>query len=110
MSGIDEQIRDFPKCSACKRHTYWIGRRKESSIRSDDIFFNPLSFRGSGGRPTPVYDGPESRMARVEELKEVIGIRCDGCRQDVDEAIFSQIIYAAKRLIREWESEHVGYR
>lgn len=108
MSGIDEQIRDFPKCTSCKRFGFWIGKRNPVDNSADDMFFNPLSFRGSGGKPVPVYDNPLSRVARVEELDEVVKIKCDGCKRDADLITFNQILYAAKYLIREWESKHVG--
>lgn len=110
MSGIDEQVRDFPKCINCNRYRYWIGGRNTSNGRVDDIFFNPLSFRGDNGRSVPIYDSEESRMSRVEELEGVIEIRCDACREPANIATFNKIICAAKHLIREWESENVRSR
>jgi len=109
MSGVDEQIRDFPKCINCNRHGYWIGRREHSDIRRDDIFFNPPSFRGRNGRPVPVYDNDVARIARVEELEEVIEIKCDACRGLANAEITDKIICAARYLIREWGSKDVGY-
>lgn len=103
MSGIDEQILDFPSCLKCTDWNYWRGKRFGKS----EVYFNPIEFFGGAFR-VAVYDGEytnDGRAATVKELNEVVLIECDECGARVFDEMMSDILAVAKRLIGDYKCQ-----
>ena len=101
MSGIDEQIKDFPLCSNCSDCSeFWY---YNSPINGEkDIFFNPE--RWLGNRPNVMTHDTSDNWTRECTLEEVnaIGdadICCSNCDGKASKEVKDIIIQIARRVI-----------
>lgn len=105
LSGIDEQMlfKDFPSCPACADGEYWTGTR----LGKHEIYFNPEDYiNGDVLFQVVIYDDDDGgRFATLEELNEVVLIKCESCLDKVNKSLFNDILTIAKRLIEEYRCQ-----
>ena len=101
MSGIDEQVRDFPSCSNCLDCSeFWY---YDSPINDEkNIFFNPEHWLGN--RPTVmIYDTSDAweRGCTLEEVNAIgdADICCSNCDGKASKEVKDIIIQVARHMI-----------
>jgi len=107
MSGVDEQVRDFPLCSNCSDCSeFWY---YDSPINDEkNIFFNPKHWLGN--RPTVIMlddlDG-WGQECTLEELNAIgdADICCSNCDGKASKEVKDMIMQIARRMIIHHEED-----
>jgi hypothetical protein len=99
MSGLDEQLEDFPPCSYCKEGKYWYVDGHSSSIDLTGVCLNPDSYLKRMSRGAYKVNNALEREATEDDLDFIEIIRCENCDKSVPEHDMHKFIALAKKYL-----------